>query len=640
MIIVIICYLIILINFNTKFVGVFIRYRSVVVINFAKTSLAIAVTVLMTACASNKGGFDLNQVEPPPRAQDNKPKLQDAPSEPRTQEQLDAMMEPSLGVEVSLLEPNSHPRLGDEQKSFETSNIVAIYDDFDKLTERQIRELNASPRRSEAKIAGTHDDGGDGFFASRNRSYLKFVKSGWIADLETKAKFNFSQGQVYRGINGSVFYLGKNPATALPTGQVISYKGDWDFATNAVKSRDPSSEFTSEVRTYPGQRHSALSYHESVVNDAKLREAGIHKDGSQPHSHTSEFTVDFDKKKLTGTLKYNKYDKATKSSTSIDRYNIDAKLYGNRFRGNAKSTNTSDAYFGASSSTLEGGFFGANAEELAGKFLTDDNSLFGVFGARQFKDGKHVDGDNVAKADRAFDAVAINTNSFEKRDLDTFGDATKLVINGRSFSLLPANAAGQFIAHNTHDLKNGSSLVTNACCSNLSYVKFGNYFTSTGDSKSDGHLFLTGERTPLAQMLTTGQYEYVGTWEANVLTQGQKVGGVSPSQGVAGSRAKFGVDFAAKTLTGSLYQENGAKPAIIIKDGVIRGNGFSAKFESGASGFVLDRTTGDAAHVFGNVSGAFYGPEAIELGGYFKSDEASKDKIGGVFGAKKQVLTQ
>lgn len=607
--------------------------------NFAKTSLAIAVTVLMTACASNKGGFDLNQVEPPPRAQDNKPKLQDAPSEPRTQEQLDAMMEPSLGVEVSLLKRDTGRNSAEEHKSFSANDIVVIGDEFDKLTERQIRDLRAKKGREYAEISGTHDHQ-SGFFASRNREYMKFVKSGWVADLTARPVF--LNGQIHRGPNGIVFYLGKNPATALPIGQVITYKGDWDFATNVVKSRPQSDEFKLDqgVATNPGDYHSAFSYNESVSNDARLREAGIHKDGSQPHSHTSEFTVDFDKKTLTGTLKYNKYDKATKSSTSIDRYNIDAKLYGNRFRGNAKSTNTSDAYFGASSSTLEGGFFGANAEELAGKFLTDDNSLFGVFGARQFKDGKHVDGDNVAKADRAFDAVAINTNSFEKRDLDTFGDATKLVINGRSFSLLPANAAEQFIAHNTHDLKNGSSLVTNVCCSNLSYVKFGNYFTSTGDSKSDGHLFLTGERTPLAQMLTTGQYEYVGTWEANVLTQGQKVGGVSPSQGVAGSRAKFGVDFAAKTLTGSLYQENGAKPAIIIKDGVISGNGFSAKFESGASGFVLDRTTGDAAHVFGNVSGAFYGPEAIELGGYFKSDEASKDKIGGVFGAKKQVLTQ
>ena len=602
----------------------------------SKYGLMVAGALLLTACAANKGGFDLAAVEPPANIKNDRPKLQDAPREPRTQEQIDVMFEPSLGVEVSLLEPNIHSSQGDYELSFNADSIVAIHDELDQLTERQIKELNASPRRSAATISGTHDDG-NGFFASRDRDYLKFVKSGWITDLETKGKFNFSENQVYRGIHGSVFYLGKNPATAMPSGQVITYQGDWDYATNAVKSREPSSEFTSEVRTYPGQRHSALSYHESVVNDANLRQAGKHQDGSQPHSHSSEFIVDFDKKSLTGALKYNKYDQAAQATKTQDRYTIDAKLHGNRFRGSATAVNADDPYFGASSSTLEGGFFGSNAEELAGKFLTDNNSLFGVFGARQFNEGSF---DNIAEATPMYDAVKMDMKDFLQSNLDTFGNANKLVINGRSFSLLSDEDAQQFTVYKKYHLGDDKTLNINVCCQNLDYLKFGNYYLEQQGDKQNSYLFLTGERTPLAQMTNSGKFEYAGTWEANILTQGQKVGAISPSQGAAGSRARFEVDFDSKALTGSLFQENGASPAIMIQEGVIRGNGFDAKFNSSPTGIVLDRVTGDSAHVSGRVLGGFYGPNAIELGGYFMSDADSQDKVQGVFGARKQVASQ
>lgn len=607
--------------------------------HFTKHSLVVAVAVVMTACASNKGSFDLVAVEPPPKAQNNRPTLQDAPSQPRTQEQLDAMMEPSLGVEVSFLKRNTYRSSTEEQKSFSADSIATISDDFNKLTERQTKELRSKKDRAYAAISGTHDDGGN-FFASRKRDYLKFVKSGWIADLEAKTEADYPNQKVYRGPNGFVFYLGKDPATALPTGQVITYKGDWDYATNVVKSRPPYEEFKTDqgVVTGTGDYHSAFSYHESVGNDARLRQAGKHQDGSQPHSHTSEFTVNFDDKTLTGTLKYNKYNSSTKSSTSKDRYTINAKIHGNRFRGSATATDSNDMYFNANSSTLEGGFFGDKAEELAGKFLTDNNNLFAVFGARQTKqDGQYISDNEAAQAQKAFDAVSFNSTTFEKEQLNTFGDATKLVVNGRSFALLPAQDMPKFVTNHRYDLGNNSSLVINVCCDNLNYVKFGNYHIANNEATNNHHVFMTGERTPLSQMLTTGEYEYSGSWEANVLTKGQKVGGVSPIPGQAGSRAKFGVDFGKKTIIGSLYQDNGVAPAVLIKNGVIDGNGFTARFESGPSGFILDRQTGEAARFSGDVAGGFYGPMALELGGYLMSDSNSQDKIHGVFGAKKQV---
>lgn len=600
---------------------------------FVRNSLVVSVAVLMTACATNQGDFGVNAVEPPPVVQPKPPKLQDAPSQPRTQEQLDAMMEPALGFEAKILERNIHPRMKEDTSiNLSVDDIQPLSKDFASLEQQYSETLANSDRaKSNHLIHGTHNHG-NGFFASRNREYMKFVKSGWVANLATNPIIDHSSNQWLNGMQGYVFYLGNNPAKALPSGGQVEYKGTWDFMTNAKKGRRVPRGFSRQEKPGAGNNYSAFSFHESVLGDEILRENENNAKG--PVTHSSEFTVDFDKKTLTGKLKYNQG-----SQESKDRYTVDAKLFGNRFRGEVMSADKEDPHFGADSNTLEGGFFGNNAEELAGKFLANDNSLFGVFGARQFKDGKHVDEDGVAKADQAFDAVAINTNSFEKLDLDTFGNATKLVINGRSFSLLPAGEVKQFITHHSHDLKNGSQLVVNACCDNLSYVKFGNYFTSTGDSKSGAHLFLTGERTPLAQMLTKGQFEYLGTWEANLLTTGQKVGGVSPNKNDGGSRAVFAVDFDKKTLAGSLYQDNGVTPSILIKNGVISGNGFNAKFQSRASGFLLDAFTNDVAHVSGDVTGGFYGPNAVELGGYFYSNEQDKDKIAGVFGAKQQVLS-
>lgn len=158
-------------------------------------------------------------------------------------------------------------------------------------------------------------------------------------------------------------------------------------------------------------------------------------------------------------------------------------------------------------------------------------------------------------------------------------------------------------------------------------------------NKGAPYLFLTGERTSLADMPTKGQVQYAGTWEANILTKGQKVGGVSPNKdNVAGSRAQFGVDFDDKTISGVFYQDNGATAAITM-NGVINGNGFNGRFKSRESGLILDSVTGDSAHVSGEIAGGFYGPKASEIGGYFSGDGNSLDKINGVFGGKKQVLT-
>ncbi|WP_158081024.1 transferrin-binding protein-like solute binding protein [Moraxella lacunata] len=173
---------------------------------------------------------------------------------------------------------------------------------------------------------------------------------------------------------------GTNPATALPT-QTITYKGTWNFMTDAKKGRG-SDEFHSEYKKNAGADYSAFSFHESTKDDAKWRDEGRTGDVS----HTSVFTVDFANKTLTGELSRHK-----SKSEKVKRYDIKADIKDNRFRGSATASNPNDPFFKSNSKSLEGGFFGANAEELAGKFLADDNSLFAVFGARQHKDGNRAE---------------------------------------------------------------------------------------------------------------------------------------------------------------------------------------------------------------------------------------------------------
>ncbi len=636
---------------------------------FVRSTLALSVTLLMTACATGQGDFGSTAIELPNTSQPNnninagttntpaEPQLQDVPTPPRTQEEVAKIMQPALGYEVALLENNMHSEATKTHIAFDGDNIIAINADPEKINQQHIQKLTASERANDAQgddptqIAGTHNHR-DNFYPSRNREYMQFVKSGWIANTLTKQAINFSADPkgstppktVWRGMEGFVFYQGKNPAKSLPDEQTVSYKGTWDFATDAKKGRNFPIEGIASNHGYkdePGSRYSALSMMESSPDDTRLRT----NNKTEPVSHESQFSVNFGEKSLTGKLVRNKG-----TDEKIDRYSIDAKLQGNRFVGVAKASKSDDAFFGQDSDTLEGGFFGDNAEELAGKFLAKDNSLFAVFAARQHTGDKFASENDIAKTTKAFDAVqfagidAKETDGFNTtaEQMDTFGDATKLVIDGKSYSLLPDKDSqdNPFVQNKKYpNARNDSNLIINACCSNLSYLKFGNYFFEANDQKSNAHLFLTGERTSLKEMMAqNAKAKYQGTWEAYVLNASNQAGSVSPVQGQSGAKAMFDVDFGAKTLTGSLYQNNGAKPSIMIENGKIDANGFSASFKTNDKGFILDTATGNGVQLSGKVNGGFYGPNAVELGGYFSSDNTDdkKDKISGVFGAKKQ----
>ncbi|RKM18976.1 transferrin-binding protein-like solute binding protein [Moraxella catarrhalis] len=210
-----------------------------------------------------------------------------------------------------------------------------------------------------------------------------------------------------------LFYHGENASSQLPSAGKFNYKGNWLYLSD-VKKRPALSAADERVGTYLNASGKA---NEGDVVSA----AHIYLNGFQYKHTPATYQVDFDTNSLTGKLSY--YDNpnqqnnkgeylksqfdTTKKVNETDVYQIDAKINGNRFVGTAKSLvnkNTKTAPFikelfsdaanpnnpNPNSDTLEGGFYGKSGDELAGKFLSNDNASYVVFGGKRDKTDKPV----------------------------------------------------------------------------------------------------------------------------------------------------------------------------------------------------------------------------------------------------------
>lgn len=210
-----------------------------------------------------------------------------------------------------------------------------------------------------------------------------------------------------------LFYHGENASSQLPSAGKFNYTGNWLYLSD-VKKRPALSASDERVGTYLNASGKA---NEGDVVSA----AHIYLNGFQYKHTPATYQVDFDTNSLTGKLSY--YDNpnqqnnkgeylksqfdTTKKVNETDVYQIDAKINGNRFVGTAKSLvnkNTKTAPFikelfsdaanpnnpNPNSDTLEGGFYGKSGDELAGKFLSNDNATFVVFGGKRDKTDKPV----------------------------------------------------------------------------------------------------------------------------------------------------------------------------------------------------------------------------------------------------------
>lgn len=314
------------------------------------------------------------------------------------------------------------------------------------------------------------------------------------------------------------------------------------------------------------------------------------------------------------------------------------------------------------------------------------------------------------KLTTVLDAVELTPDGKKVKNLDNFSDATRLVVDGIMIPLLPTesgngqadkgkNGKTAFIYETTYtpesDEKdtqtgmaaNGVQTVSNAaggtsgktkthyevqaCCSNLNYLKYGLLTRKTADNTMGSgsgsqaaaqtaqgaqNMFLQGERTDEKEIPKEQNVVYLGTWYGHIAANGTSwTGNASDQQ--SGNRARFGVNFKDKTITGMLTAANRQEATFTI-DAMIESNGFKGMAKTGNGGFAPDQNSSTGTHkvhiTSAAVQGGFYGPKAEELGGWFaypgngqtKNAQASSgngNSAGSatvVFGAKRQQLVK
>lgn len=621
---------------------------------------------LLSACSGGGGSFDVDDVSNP---SSSKPRYQDDTSNQRKKSDLKNLSIPSLGGGMKLVAQNildrTKPSLLNEDGYMIFSSLSTIKEDVEKVKNNNqnrgsligsIEEPNRTPQNSNSQ---------------------KYVYSG-LYYIDSWSYSKREEKKAYSGYYGYAFYYGNETARNLPVSGVAKYKGTWDFIT-ATKNGQLYSLFSSGSGAY--NRRSAIS--EDIDNLNNPKNAGL----------TSEFTVNFGTKKLTGELYYN--ERETNLNKDKNRkhklYDLEADVYSNRFRGTVKPTKkeSSEEHPFTSEGTLEGGFYGPNGEELGGKFLANDEKVFGVFSAKETeettKDPKLrretlIDGklttfkrtDATTNATTSTTANAItNAENFTTTDISSFGEADYLLIDNYPVPLFPENTS-DFATSKLHKVGNKTYQVE-ACCSNLSYVKFGMYYEVALEEKDKEknkekekqatnlsntyYQFLLGLRTPSSEIPKEGSAKYHGNWFGYISDGTTSYSASGDKERSKNAVAEFDVNFANKTLTGELKRANTGNTVFRINATFQNGkNDFTGT--ATATNFVIDGNNSQGntpINITTEVKGAFYGPQATELGGYFTYDgknptaansstvpsspNSPNARAAVVFGAKKQVET-
>lgn len=590
----------------------------------------------------------------------------------------------------------------EEQLSFKEEDILFLYgskEDQRQQLKDKIRQPNstASIITSEKKNA---------------RYSYKFVDAGYVyvrGEDEIKWTSDHKQFSNRLGYDGFVYYSGEHPSQSLPSAGKVKYFGNWQYMTDAKRHRAGKAVGIDNLGyiTFYGNDVGATSY--------------AAKDVDEREEHPAEYTVDFDKKILKGELIKNQYvqkkNDPTEPKKPLTIYNITADLNGNRFTGSAKvntelKTRHADKeylfFHTDADRRLEGGFFGDKGEELAGRFISNDNSVFGVFAGKQKTEAANAADTKPAltsgKHTKILDSLKIsvdeasdnNPRPFEVSTMPDFGHPDKLLVEGREIPLVSQEK--------TIKLADGREMTVRACCDFLTYVKLGRIKTERpavqpkaqdeedsdidngeegedeiddenevseedeeeieeeiqeaeeeeaeadeaeeteekspteeGGSGSDGilptpeapkgrdiDLFLKGIRTAETNIPQTGEARYTGTWEARI---GKPIQWDNQADKEA-AKAEFTVDFGKKSISGTLTEKNGVKPAFHIENGKIEGNGFHATARTRENGIDLSGQGSTRSQSFKAdnllVTGGFYGPKAEELGGtIFNNDGKS-----------------
>ncbi|HFC8931161.1 TPA: transferrin-binding protein-like solute binding protein [Neisseria meningitidis] len=605
--------------------------------------------------------------------------------------------------------PNS--KQAEEKLSFQEGDVLFLYGSKGNKLQQLKSEIHK--RDSDVEIRTSEKE---------NKKYdYKFVDAGYVyvkGKDEIKWTSDYKQFSNRLGYDGFVYYSGERPSQSLPSAGTVEYSGNWQYMTDAKRHRAGKAVGIDNLGyiTFYGNDVGATSY--------------AAKDVDEREKHPAKYTVDFGNKTLTGELIKNQYVKPSEKQKPLTIYNITADLNGNRFTGSAKvnpdlaksHANKEHLFFHADADQrLEGGFFGDNGEELAGRFISNDNSVFGVFAGKQKTEAANAADTKPAlpsgKHTKILDSLKISVDEaadkkarpFEVSSMPDFGHPDKLLVEGREISLLKDTQ--------TIVLADGRKKTIRACCDFLNYVKIGRMQTERpavkpkaqdeeGDEEDAGvdngedeeeiaeesedevsedegeeaevsedeseedeeiveeeteeeaepeeaeeteeespaesgsgsnailpapkapgrdiDLFLKGIRTAETDIPKTGEARYTGTWEARI---GKPIQWDNQADEKA-AKAVFTVDFGKKSISGTLTEQNGVKPAFHIENGKIEGNGFYATAHTRDTGINLSGTGSTNPTTFQanglRVEGGFYGPQAEELGGIiFNNDGKS-----------------
>lgn len=609
---------------------------------------------LLSACSGGGGSFDVDDVSNP---SSSKPRYQDDTSNQRKKSNLEKLSIPSLGGGMKLVAQNlrgREPSLLNEDGYIIFSSLSKIEDDFKKENQSQEPTIGSIDEPSETN-------------SPQNHHGQQYVYSGLYYIQSWR---NFSNGKFYSGYYGYAYYFGKQTATTLPVNGEATYKGTWSFITATERGKNYSLFSNSSGQGY--SRRSAISEDIDLENDQNNGETGL----------ISQFSADFGTKKLKGELFYTKRKTNNQNYEKKKLYDIDANIYSNRFRGKVKPTEKdSEEHPFTREGTLEGGFYGPNGEELGGKFLAGDKKVFGVFSAKETEETKQktlpketlIDGKLTTFSTKKPDATTsttanaktdatTNAENFTTKDISSFGEADYLLIDNYPVPLLPETEnSGDFATSKHYEVRDKTYKVE-ACCKNLSYVKFGMYYEDNKKNNKNEteqyHQFLLGLRTASSKIPTTGNVKYRGSWFGYISDGETSYSTTGDKRQDKNAVAEFDVNFAEKTLKGSLKRADSQNPVFSIEANFKNGgNAFTGT--ATAKDLVIDgknsQTKNTPINITTKVNGAFYGPNASELGGYFtyngknptdknsptasSPSNSEKARAAVVFGAKKQVET-
>lgn len=455
---------------------------------------SIALLPLMLAACG--GNFGVQPVaKPTPTAQtpsDSKPsKPEDVPTPPPAKPSIETtpVNRPAVGAAMRLLRRNiaTHNKNGEEllnnnqaeeSLSLKEGDILFL----DGTSEEQVGKLKNEihKRNPEASITTSQKE--------EEKYQYQFVHAGYVFTRNGKDEIEQTldgKRVTHRfGYDGFVYYSGEHPSQSLPSSGTVQYSGNWQYMTDAIRHRTGKAVASVDLgyTTYYGNEIGAASYE---ARDADGRE-----------KHPAKYTVDFDKKTLTGQLIKNQYvqnkNNPDEPKKPLTIYDITATLDGNRFTGSASvnpdlaksHANKEHLFFHANADQrLEGGFFGDNGEELAGRFISNDNSVFGVFAGKK----TNASGTNPAmpseKHTKILDSLKISVDeaadekarTFAISPMPDFGHPDKLLVEGREIPLVNQE---QII-----NLADGRKMTVRACCDFLTYVKLGRMQTERPASK-------------------------------------------------------------------------------------------------------------------------------------------------------------